>query len=123
MSEAVTIHHDIGDIVLTPKINTNPSHLKAVLRSALDSYLAEDRISASQLHDEMRARHGDHYRSCGYYLRVYRQRADLTQERLAKAAGIQQHHISEIENNKRSLGKAKAKELALILDCDYRKLL
>ena len=59
----------------------------------------------------------------GYYLRLYRQRAELTQGRLAEQAGIRQHHLSEMENNKRVSSKTNAKKLAAILDCDYRKLL
>ena len=67
--------------------------------------------------------HGAAYRSPGYYLRLYRQRAELTQDRLAEQAGIRQHHLSEIENNKRVSSKTNAKKLAAIPDCDYRKLL
>lgn len=85
--------------------------------------LNEDRVPAKEIHDEARERHGEYYRSIGYYLRLYRQRADLTQAALAKRSGIRQHHLSEMENNKRVLGKVNAKKLAEILDCDYRKLL
>lgn len=85
--------------------------------------LNEDRVPAKEIHDEARERHGEYYRSTGYYLRLYRQRADLTQAALAKRSGIRQHHLSEMENNKRVLGKVNAKKLAEILDCDYRKLL
>ena len=68
-------------------------------------------------------RHGAAYRTPVYYLRLYRQRAELTQDRLAEQAGIRQHHLSEIENNKRVSSKTNAKKLAAILDCDYQKLL
>lgn len=91
--------------------------------STLDQYLDENRVPAKAVHDETRERQGDYYRSTGYYLRLYRHRAELTQIALAERSGIRQYHLSEIENNKRVLGKLNAKKLAEILDCDYRKLL
>jgi plasmid maintenance system antidote protein VapI len=48
---------------------------------------------------------------------------DLTQAMLAEQTGIRQHHLSEMEHNKRPLGKVNAKKLADILECDYRRLL
>ena len=56
-------------------------------------------------------------------LRAYRTREGLTQKRLAEFTGIPQHHISEMENGKRSIGKERAKKLAEVLHCDYRRLL
>ena len=94
-----------------------------MIRSTLDQYLNEDRVPAKVVHDEARERHGDYYLSTGYYLRLYRQRAELTQVALANRSGIRQHHLSEMENNKRMLGKVNAKKLGEILACDYRKFL
>lgn len=56
-------------------------------------------------------------------LRAYRNREGLTQKRLAEMTGIPQHHISEMENGKRGIGKERAKRLAEALNCDYRRLL
>jgi transcriptional regulator with XRE-family HTH domain len=56
-------------------------------------------------------------------LRAYRTREELTQKRLAELTGIPQHHISEMENGKRCIGKERAKILAEALHCDYRQLL
>ncbi len=56
-------------------------------------------------------------------LRAYRNREGLTQKQLAELTGIPQHHISEMENGKRSIGKERAKRLAEALHCDYRRLL
>ena len=56
-------------------------------------------------------------------LRAYRHREGLTQKQLAELTGIPQHHISEMENGKRSIGKERAKKLAEALHCDYRQLL
>jgi DNA-binding XRE family transcriptional regulator len=56
-------------------------------------------------------------------LRAYRTREGLTQKQLATLTGIPQHHISEMENGKRGIGKERAKKLADALHCDYRQLL
>ena len=123
MSRALTIHHDLADVVVKPSGEVNQARLKKMIRSTLDQYLVEDRVPAKTVHDEAKQRHGAHYQTPGYYLRLYRQRAELTQAELAKQTGIRQHHLSEMENNKRVLGKANAKKLAERLDCDYQKLL
>ena len=123
MNQALTIHHDLGDVVLTPNGKINPSRLKKMICSTLDQYLEEDCVPAERLHADRKKQHGERYRTPGYYLRVYRQRANLTQAELAKKTDIRQHHLSEMENNKRVLGKANAKKLASVLQCDYRKLL
>ncbi len=100
-----------------------------MIRSTLGLYRAENRmpvenrVPAKVVHDEAKQRHGDYYQTSGYYLRLFRQRADLTQEELGSRTDILQHHLSEIENNKRALGKSNARKLAEILDCDYRRLL
>ena len=123
MSQALTIHHDLGEIIVKPNGKVNQARLKKMLHGTLDQYLAEERVPAKKLHEETRQRHGDDYRSPCYYLRMYRQRAGLTQLELADRSGMRQHHLSEIENNKRALGKATANKLAKVLNCDYRKLL
>ena len=78
--------------------------------STLNQYLDEDRVPAKAVHDEARERRGDYYLSTGYYLRLYHQRAELTQSALTKRSGIRQHHLSEIENNKTGVGKSKCQE-------------
>src|SRR5512138_2072013 len=50
-------------------------------------------------------------------LRAYRTREGLTQKQLAELTGIPQHHISEMENGKRGIGKERAKKLADKLNC------
>jgi DNA-binding XRE family transcriptional regulator len=123
MNQALKIHHDLGDVVLRPSGKINTARLKKMICSTLDQYLEEDRVPAKVLHDDTRRRHGNAYGTGGYYLRLYRQRAELTQAELSEQTGIRQHHLSEMENNKRALGKANASKLAKILKCDYRKLL
>ena len=53
-------------------------------------------------------------------LRGARKRENLTQQALAKLMGINQTHISEMENRKRPIGKEMARRLAVILNVDYR---
>lgn len=47
----------------------------------------------------------------------------LTRKQLAELTGIAQHHISEMENGKRSIGKETAKKLTKALNIDYRVFL
>lgn len=56
-------------------------------------------------------------------LRAYRTREGLTQEELAKRAGIPRRHISDMENGRRPIGKENARKLAASLNTDYRMFL
>jgi len=56
-------------------------------------------------------------------LRGSRYKENMTQKELAKRLGISQHHLSEMEHAKRGIGKAMAKRLAEVFDCDYRVFL
>ena len=123
MNPALTIEHPLCEITIRPREATSSARLTELIQNNLDSYQEEKRIPASVLHAEGKAEHGDYYRTPGYYLRLYRQRLDMPQVLLSKASGIPQRHVSEMENNKRALGKAAAKKLAAILKIDYRKLL
>lgn len=59
----------------------------------------------------------------GVYLHGARTKEGLTQAQLAAQTGIPQRHISEMENNKRPIGKDMAKRLAEALNMDYRVFL
>jgi DNA-binding XRE family transcriptional regulator len=59
----------------------------------------------------------------GALLKGARYKEDMTQEQLAKASGIARRHISEMENNRRSIGKERARRLAEVLKVDYRMFL
>jgi len=63
------------------------------------------------------------YSESGVMLRGSRYKDDITQRELAKAIGISQHHISEMENGKRPIGKEMAKRLAKFFKTDYRVFL
>lgn len=59
----------------------------------------------------------------GGMLRAYRSRQGLTQTDVAKKSGLRQGHLSEMEQNKRPIGPKVARKLAIVLGCDYRRLL
>ena len=59
----------------------------------------------------------------GLVLRGCRSKADITQKKLASALSISQHHISEMENGKRPIGKEMAKRFAAFFKTDYRLFL
>jgi len=63
------------------------------------------------------------YSEVGSSLRGIRYREGLTQKQLAKKLGVSQHHISEMEHGKRTIGKKMAKKLSKILKTDYRMFL
>jgi len=59
----------------------------------------------------------------GLMLRGCRSKVNVTQKRLADALSISQHHISEMENGKRPIGKEMAKRFAEFFKTDYRVFL
>lgn len=65
----------------------------------------------------------DKYSKSGVMLRGSRELEELSQHKLSKLTGIPQHHISEMENGKRPIGKKNAKKFAEVFDCDYRVFL
>jgi hypothetical protein len=99
MSQTLTIHHELAEVVIKAGDDVNQARLKKLIRSTLDQYEQEAHIPAQQVHDNRKARHGKHYQTAGYYLRLYRFRADMTQAELSDKTGIRQHHLSEMENN------------------------
>jgi transcriptional regulator with XRE-family HTH domain len=59
----------------------------------------------------------------GTMLRGARYREDMTQVQLAEVSGIPRRHISDMENNRRPIGKQAARKLAEVLKVDYRVFL
>ncbi len=123
MKEVIVLHHPLADIRIKPFEYHQAKKIRQVIHAALNEYLEETSIAASTLHAETKAHHGKTYKTPGYYLRIYRTRSDLTQKELAHRLKVRQHHLSEMENNKRPIGKALAKKLAEELHCDYHKFL
>lgn len=56
----------------------------------------------------------------GDVLKGARDREGLTQTALAEKIGVKPHHISEMENGKRSIGKSMAGRLAGALNTGYK---
>jgi DNA-binding XRE family transcriptional regulator len=56
----------------------------------------------------------------GLILKGCRSKKNITQKALADALHISQHHISEMENGKRPIGKEMAKRFAKFFKTDYR---
>jgi DNA-binding XRE family transcriptional regulator len=123
LTQALKIHHDLGNVVLRPASKINAARLEKMIRSTLDKYLNEERVPASLVHAEAKLWNGKDYRTPGYYLRLYRLRSGLTQADLAEKVDVRQHHLSEMEHNKQPIGKAAAQKLAKVLKCDFRRLL
>ncbi len=65
----------------------------------------------------------DKAKSKGAVLAGARYKEDMTQVELSKRTGIPQRHISEMENDKRPIGKMNAKKFAEALNIDYRVFL
>lgn len=63
------------------------------------------------------------WNSGGVCIRGARGKEGLTQKQLSELTGIAQHHISEMENGKRPIGKETAKKLAAALNINYRVFL
>lgn len=122
----ISLHHSIGDIKIQPSVDVNANIIKTLINLALDGYvevLEEQNISSEVVHHDTKSRHGEYYQTPGYFLKLYRQRANLTQAVLAKKLNVKQHHLSEMENNKRSIGKKIAQQIAKNLHTDYKKFL
>lgn len=62
-------------------------------------------------------------RTSGEVLWCYRDNAGITLDELSERSGIAKSHLSEMENNKRSIGLKSAKKLAKALDCDFHRFL
>jgi DNA-binding XRE family transcriptional regulator len=58
----------------------------------------------------------------GTLVREHRKRLGLTQAEVALRSGIRQNHLSEMENNKRPIGRRNARRLSRVLGLDYRLL-
>ena len=59
----------------------------------------------------------------GSAIKGLRYREGLTQDQLAKKINVKRHHISEMENGKRPIGKEMAKRLSNALHTDYKVFL
>ncbi len=59
----------------------------------------------------------------GDMLQGLRYREDLTQKQFAEKLGVKQHHISEMENNRRPISVQMAKKIQSIFGVGYKTFL
>lgn len=88
----------------------------------------EQLIRNQQLDGSIPWRETEHFKEIegklpAVFLSGARYREGLTQVELAERTGIPRRHISEMENNKRPIGKMNARKLAEVLNIDPRRLL
>lgn len=119
----IKLNHSLADIKIHPLYDIDSSVIQTLIKLALDSYVLVQNVPAKVINSEVSNKHKENYHTPGYYLHLFRLRANLSQIKLAENIGIKQHHISEMEKNKRPIGKNLAKKLAIALDCDYKKFL
>jgi plasmid maintenance system antidote protein VapI len=77
-------------------------------------------VSEKEQNDWRRVLHVTEETEAGLVLKGARLKEELTQKELADKLGVKQHHLSEMEHGRRSIGKMMARRLAKILRVDYR---
>lgn len=97
--------------------------LRRIAQSLKVEVVAEVRLVEKELYDLEEVSPELAWNSGGVSIRGGRGKEGLTQKQLAALTGIAQHHISEMENGKRVIGKETAKKLAKALNLDYRVFL
>lgn len=90
-------------------VGVNSESVKAYLTRM--GCLVLDSVSAAEVFPD---------RSPGTLLSGARYREGMTQVQLAEATGINRRHLSEMEHDKRPIGKANAKKLGDALNVDHR---
>lgn len=94
-------------------VRTKTRRIKNIKRKTAPK---EKRIPWRESFNDLIEKHSE----SGLALRGSRHKENVSQKELAKAIGISQHHISEMENGKRPIGKEMAKRFAAFFKTDYR---
>ncbi len=115
--EEVTI--TIKGLKPKPEIYTVPKKVGRDLVSYIEETYHEDSIPANIALPEL----ADDVKRPATILRGLRYREQLTQKQLAEKLSIHQHHLSEMENGKRPIGKEMAKKLADVLHANWKMFL
>lgn len=115
--------HHIEHITVTvkglpgkPKTYILPRYIGEELQAYMEAQADQERIPAENIFPDT----FDTAKGPAIALRGLRYRENLTQKELAKKIGIHQHHLSEMENGKRSIGKDMARKLAKALHADWK---
>ncbi len=105
---------------MTIRLRGPRSKAKSVLSAARQHGFLEYQDEESELLDWRSAFDFTPEQEPGVALKGARRAQGLTQQKIADATGILRHHISEMENHKRPIGKKNARLLAKALNVDYR---
>ncbi|WP_429884710.1 helix-turn-helix domain-containing protein [Geoalkalibacter halelectricus] len=116
---AVTKKHPIENELVTVRLRVHRRNVAKIREYAQAVEAEEERsFTVAEVFPEFQGKESQ------VALRAYRNREGLTQKQLADLTGIPQHHLSEMENGKRGVGKDRARKLAKALNIsDYRLLL
>lgn len=123
--ENLAIKTELGTFNFKPKKRLKLQQRKLVkrtLKKAAADLESEDIMSFQEIERHLK-KLDSRIGTFGGTVVAYRTRLDMTQKQLAQKSGIDQAHISAMENNKRSIGVTTAKKLAKALKIDYKKLL
>jgi ribosome-binding protein aMBF1 (putative translation factor) len=106
-------------------VHTRRRHIKSATTKSTSKQRSQKRAAAKTKKKSIPWREAakdeiEKYSEGGLMLRGSRFKEEITQENLAKALGISQHHISEMEHGKRPIGKEMAKRFAEFFKTDYR---
>ncbi len=101
----------------------NMVKLRRMARALKVNDVSEWGLEEKELYDPEEVSPELSWNSGGVSIRGGRGKEGLTQKQLADMIGISQHHISEMENGKRPIGKETARKLATALNVDYRVFL
>jgi ribosome-binding protein aMBF1 (putative translation factor) len=96
-----------------------PKNKAESLASLLLEYEEQDTVPAEEVFKDIHSKYG----RVGTAIRGYRIREGLSQVELAEKIGMRQAELSQIENGKRTVGKALAKRFAVVFKTDYRVFL
>lgn len=111
------------EITITIKGYTPKPEIYTVPREAgreLVSYIKKKYIKESTPAHIVFPELADDIKRPAIILRGLRYRENLTQKQLAEKLLIHQHHLSEMENGKRPIGKVMAKKLAETLRTNWK---
>jgi DNA-binding XRE family transcriptional regulator len=103
--------------------HANVVRLRRMAQSLKVKEVAELELEEKEFYDPEEVSPELTWNSGGVSLRGARGKEGLTQKQLAELIGIAQHHISEMENGKRPIGKETARKLGKALNIDYRVFL
>jgi len=100
----------------------HPANVKRIARF-VESVEPGESEDDTMFTEEFFSKHGVGQSGGSVALKGFRYRENLTQQQLAGLTGIPQRYISEMENDKRGIGKDNALKLAKALNTDYRLFL